>query len=150
AVTAGAARAALGVTVGEPTLSSGAVINVPVTVSCSPFDASLTPFTTLVNVTIEQGLARANGALSAGYPTPMLFACDGSGHTLNVTAVADPSTPSFHPGPASVSVFARAQAGIPCPDRPLCFGFVDTQAFSTTSSVQLMMTTPQGSSTREV
>ena len=45
AITAGAARAAIGVTVGEPTLSADRnSITVPVSVSCSPFDPSLTTF----------------------------------------------------------------------------------------------------------
>jgi hypothetical protein len=152
AMTAGTARAAIGVTVGEPTLSNGSVITVPLTVSCSPFDPSLTTFTTLVSVTVEQGhdnVPRASGALSAGYPSPMVFVCDGTSHTVTVTAVADPSSPRLHPGPAVVSVFARAMAGVPCPDRPLCFGFVDTQSITETSTVQLMAMTPQGSGTQE-
>jgi hypothetical protein len=153
-MTAGAARAAIGVTLGEPTLSAGgSIVSVPVTVSCSPFDASLTTFTTLVSVTVEQGqngIARANGALSAGFPTPMVFACDGTSQTLTVTAVGEPNSPRFHPGPAVVSVLVRAMAGIPCPERPLCFGFVDTQSTSGTSTVQLMATTPEASGTQEL
>jgi hypothetical protein len=65
----------------------------------------------------------------------MVFTCDGTSQTVIVTAVADPKTSGFHPGPAVVSVFARAMAGIPCPDRPLCFGFIDTQSTTVTSAV---------------
>ncbi len=67
-----------------------------------------------------------------------------------MTAVADPNTSPFHAGPAVVSVFARAMAGIPCPDRPLCFGFVDTQSTSETSAVQLMATSAQPVTPTEV
>lgn len=153
-MTAGAARAAIGVTVGEPTLSAdSSSITVPVTVSCSPFDPSLTTFTTLVSVTVDQGgtnVAHASGSASAGYPSAMLFTCDGTNQTVNVTAVADPNTSPFHPGPAVVSVFARAMAGIPCPDRPLCFGFIDTQSTTVTSSVVLRGAGPEAERPTEV
>ena len=107
-MTAGAARAAIGVTVGEPTLSAdSSSITVPVTVSCSPFDPSLTTFTTLISVTVDQGgknVAHASGSTSAGYPSAMLFTCDGTNQTVNVTAVADANAATFHPGPAVVTV----------------------------------------------
>ena len=151
-MTAGAARAAIGITVGEPTLSADRnSITVPVTVSCSPFDPSLTTFSTLVSVTIQQGndtSARASGAVSAGYPSAMVFTCDGTSQTVTVTAVADPSTSPFHPGPAMVSVVARAMAGIPCPDRPLCFGFIDTQSATQTSAVELIAARTQPDTSR--
>jgi len=150
AITAGAARAAIGIAVGDPTLSADrGSISVPVTVSCSPFDPSLTTFTTLVSVTVQQGtnnVAQASGARSAGYPTAMVFTCDGASQTVMVTATADPNTAGFHAGPASVSVFARAMAGIPCPDRPLCFGFVETQSTTQTSAVRLIAATQPGTS----
>ena len=152
AITAGAARAAIGVTVGEPTLAADrSSIAVPVTVSCSPFDPSLTTFSTLVSVTVQQGdgdSAHASGVASAGYPSAMVFTCDGTSQTVNVTAVADPSTSPFHPGPAMVSVVARAMAGIPCPDRPLCFGFIDTQSATQTSAVQLIAARTQPGTSR--
>ena len=154
AVTAGAARAAIGITVGQPTLSADrSSMTVPVTVSCSPFDPSLTTFTTLVSVTVEQGganVAHASGSASAGYPSPMLFACDGTNQTVNVTAVADPNAATFHPGPAVVTVFARAMAGIPCPDTPFCFGFIDTQSTTVTSSVVLRGAGPEAERPTEV
>ena len=43
---------------------------------------------------------------------------------------------------------ARAMAGIPCPDRPLCFGFIDTQSATQTSAVQLIAAKTQPSTTR--
>jgi len=147
AITAGAARAAIGIAVGDPTLSTDRnSISVPVTVSCSPFDPSLTTFTTLVSATVQQGtsnVAQASGAKSAGYPAAMVFTCDGTSQTVMVTATADPNTAGFHAGPASVSVFARAMAGIPCPGQPLCFGFVETQSATQTSAVQLIAATTQ-------
>jgi hypothetical protein len=152
AMTAGAARAAIGITVGEPTLSPDRnSITVPVTVSCSPFDPSLTTFTTLVSVTVEQGdtnVAHASGSASAGYPSAMLFTCDGTSQTVTVTAVADLNAAPFHPGPAVASVFARAMAGIPCPDRPLCFGFIETQSATQISAVQLIAAKTQPGTSR--
>jgi hypothetical protein len=149
AITAGAARAAIGVTVGEPTLSADRnSITVPVTISCSPFDPSLTVFSTVVSLTVRQEDAQASGVASAGFPSAMVFTCDGTSQTVTVTAVADPSTSHFHPGPAVVSVFARAMAGIPCPDRPLCFGFVETQSTTQTSAIQLAAATTQPGTSR--
>src|SRR6476659_7677933 len=147
AITAGSARASIGVTVGEPTLSADrSSITVPVTVSCSPFDPSLTTFSTLVSVTVDQGdtnVAHASGSTSAGYPSAMLFVCDGANHTVTVTAVADPNAARLHPGPAVVTVLVRAMAGIPCPDRPLCFGFIDTQSTTVTSALVLRGAGPE-------
>ena len=153
-ITAGAARAAIGITIGDPTLSADRnSITVPVTVSCSPFDPSLTTFTTQVSVTVDQGgtnVAHASGSASAGYPSAMLFTCDGTNQTVTVTAVADPNTSAFHPGPAVVSVFARAMAGIPCPDTPLCFGFIDTQSTTVTSAVVVRGAGPEAERPTEV
>ena len=52
----------------------------PVSVSCSPFDSTLTVFTTEVSVTIERRWrdAHASGGVAAGYPGAMVFACDGT------------------------------------------------------------------------
>jgi len=69
AITAGAARAAIGIAVGDPTLSTDRnSISVPVTVSCSPFDPSLTFFSASAAVSVEQAVGRqiATGFGSVG------------------------------------------------------------------------------------
>jgi hypothetical protein len=152
AATAGEALAAIGISVGDTRLSANhSAITVPVTVSCSPFDPTLTVFTTEVSVTVEQGPnGRASGGVSAGYPGAMVVACNGTAQTVTVTATADSTASHLNPGPATISVFVRARAGIPCPDRPLCFGSVDTQSATLTTQSNIRLETGASGGAKEV
>jgi hypothetical protein len=118
ALVAGAASAqAMTLSFGKPTLSARVAITVPVTVTCSPFDPSLTYFSGGVSVAVEQaaGKAIAHGFGSASGSLPnLLFPCDDSQSTVPVTVLADPSGPPFHGGQAVFSAFGSAWAGISC------------------------------------
>jgi hypothetical protein len=119
ALAGGAASAqAMSVSVGgKPSLSARLAITVPVTVSCSPFDPSLTLFSEDVYVTVEQAagtaIAHGSGGAFSTLPT-LLFPCDDSTSTIPVTVLADTSGPPFHGGKAVFVASASAAAGIPC------------------------------------
>jgi hypothetical protein len=123
-------------------LSSRVAVTAPVTVSCTPFDPSLTLVDETINVTVEQASGRsvAHGTGSAGAFTPsLLFACDNSQATIPVTISADTSGPPFHGGTAVATAMAFAQAGIPCGfPAPGCFQILDSQT-ATSSATTVRM-----------
>jgi hypothetical protein len=138
AVTASAATADSGMTMslGSPNLLSRVAVSVPVTVSCSPFDPSLTLFSEGVSVSVAQasGTAIAHGSgfinsFSFGSGFTPLFPCDNAGHTVTVNVFADPTGPPFHGGPAVFSASAGASAGLSC--GPGCF----SNTFSETANL---------------
>jgi hypothetical protein len=123
AVVGAAAAAAQGMTIslGAPTLSSRVLITEPVTVSCPPFDPSLTYFQGDVTVTAEQASGReivsGSGSLAAsliGSSNPLPFACDGSQQTLSIPVLANAMGSPFHGGSVVLSASVSAGAGIPC------------------------------------
>ena len=117
AVTAASASAAMTVSLGQPTLTARVAIKVPATVSCDPFDPSLTYFDDSVIVSVEQAAGRdiAKGTGSAfGFLPNLVFACDSAPHTVSVDAAADASGPPFHGGRAAFSATANALAGFSC------------------------------------
>jgi hypothetical protein len=123
------------ISLGAPSLSGRVAITEPVTVSCSPFDPSLTLFGESVNVSVEQASGRsiARGSGSAfGFVPALLFACDGSQNTVPVTILADTAGPPFHGGTVVVSASASASAGTPCfPGSNNCFFNISGQSAST-------------------
>jgi hypothetical protein len=134
AATAGAARAAITLSVGDPDLQAGVLVTVPVTATCSPFDPTLTLFSSSVFVTIEQANKQriAFGSGSAGglmSPTPLAFPCDGTATTVSVNVLANPNGAPFKKGEAAFTVTAGASAGISC--GPGCFFNVVNQSAST-------------------
>jgi hypothetical protein len=112
------------VSVGSPSLSARLLVTVPVTVSCSPFDPSLTVFSESVGATVAQAsgrsIAHGSGSQFAFITQPMLFACDGTSTTIPVQVSADTTGVPFHAGKAIVSASAGAAAGT-C-FGPRCFG----------------------------
>jgi hypothetical protein len=114
------------VRIGTPDLSIDRVtIIVPLTVSCAPFDVSLTHYMSEARVTIQQAagreIARGSASVSSFVPA-VLFPCDGTEHTLTLAVLADPLGPPFHGGPAAVAARVTASAGIPCfPGSTTCF-----------------------------
>jgi hypothetical protein len=111
--------------IGKPDLSNRILINVPVTVSCSPFNnPSLTVFSEFVIVNVEQAagkeIAQGTGDAMGLLPT-LLFPCDGSSNTIAVSVIANAATGvPFHGGPAILSAAGRADAGEPCLGPPGC------------------------------
>src|SRR3954469_22966692 len=83
-----AADSALTMRLGTPDLQSGVLIVVPVIVSCSPFDPSLTVSSENVFVSVEQasgkGIAFGSSSSSRFLPQPLLFPCDDTEHTFVV------------------------------------------------------------------
>ena len=104
---------AMTLSLGAPTLSNRILISVPATVSCDPFDASLTYFAYGVTVSVQQAAGReiARGTGAAGSFMDGLIPCDSAPHTVDVNVSADPAGPPFHGGPASFSASAYADAG---------------------------------------
>ena len=133
-VTAATAQATT-ISLGAPSLSGRVAITEPLTVSCSPFDPSLTLFSEGVNVSVEQASGRsiAHGSGFAGSFLPtLMFACDGSQNTVPVTVLADTGGPPFHGGTAVISASASASAGTPCfPGSTNCFFNLTSQSAST-------------------
>jgi hypothetical protein len=123
AVLAGSTSVASAMTmsVGDPSLTAKVLVEVPVTVSCSPFDPSLTPLSENAFVSIEQAVGKqiARGSGGVGSPTPLLFPCDGADHTVDVGVLADPAGPPFKRGAAVVRGSASASAAQQC--GPTCF-----------------------------
>ena len=125
---ASAAAQAMTVTVGSPvTLTNRLLATVPITVTCDPWDATLTQFGSAINVTLDQAAGRAiahgEGSVSGFFPAAQLYLCDGSPHRYPVSVQADTSGPPFHGGPAVANADAVMYAGIPCdPNQTfLCF-----------------------------
>ncbi len=131
---AAASAQAITVSVGAPSLSGRVAVTTPVTVSCTPFDPSLTLVSETINITVEQAsgrsIAHAVGGTSAFFGSPLPFPCDGTQATIPVTSTADPSGPPFHGGSAVVTASAFAQAGIPCGVFPGCFQILASQTGS--------------------
>jgi hypothetical protein len=130
AATAAAAQA-MTVSIGQPSLAARVAVTVPVTVSCSAFDPSLTLFSTQASVNIEQaagqGIAHGTGSAFGGPFSALLWPCDGSSRTVPVVVLASPGGPPFHGGPAVVSAAAQAMAGISC-GFPGCFFNITSQS----------------------
>jgi hypothetical protein len=129
----------LAVSVGSPSLSARVLVTVPVTVSCSPFDPSLTVFSESIGATVEQAsgraIARGSSQRFAFTPAPLLFACDGSTTTIPVEVSADTTGVPFHGGNAIVSASASASAGT-------CFGtvcFGNTSQFGSAGPVSVRL-----------
>jgi hypothetical protein len=118
AVTAGTAGAAISLNLGQPDLQAGVLVSVPAAVSCSPWDASLTPASSSISMTVEQAVSKsavAHGSaeLFGGEGSEPLYPCDGDWHTFMVNILADPSGAPFRKGPAAISGTATAAAGRP-------------------------------------
>lgn len=124
AATASAATAAT-VTLGTPTLTGRVAITEPITVTCSPFDPSLTLTSETIYVQVEQaaGTAIAHGsAVSAGFLPALQFPCDGIPTTIPITINADSAGPPFHGGNAVFTASVTANAATPCfPGSTTCF-----------------------------
>ena len=112
---ASTASAAMTASLGAPSLSARVAVNVPVTVSCDPFDPSLTLVEGGAFLTVEQasGSSIAHGSnFSGGFVPDVPFVCDSAPHKFTATVVADTSGPPFHGGSAIISGSASAGAGI--------------------------------------
>ena len=118
-----AAESAMTMRLGTPELQAGVLINVPVIVSCSPFDPSLTLFSTNVNMSVEQAVGKriafGSTSIMRFLPQPLLFLCDDTEHTFVVNVLANPAGPPFKRGLAVFSASASATAGVSC--GPGCF-----------------------------
>jgi hypothetical protein len=132
---AAAANADMMMTVGAPTLGGRVLITVPLTITCSPFDPSLTPISAGAFVSVEQAsgqsIAQGFGSVggSMGFPQ-IAYSCDGTPQKVPVLVQANPSGPPFHGGPASFTISAGANAGLPCSFFPGCFTDVVGQGAS--------------------
>ena len=116
---------AVTITPGKPSLTGRVAITEPVTVTCSPFDPTLTLDSESINVQVEQAagkaIAHGTGFSSSFLPT-LLFPCDGSQSTVPITIYADPAGPPFHRGKAVFTETASAGAATPCfPGSTTCF-----------------------------
>ena len=123
ASTAAPANSAMTMRLGTPDLQAGVLIVVPMTVSCSPFDPSLTLFSEIASVSVEQDVGRriafGSGFITQFLPQPLLFLCDDTEHTLVVNVLANTAGPPFKRGLAVFSALAGATAGVSC--GPGCF-----------------------------
>jgi hypothetical protein len=132
---AAAASADMQMTVGRPTLGGKVLITVPLTITCSPFDPSLTPISSGAFVSVEQAsgrsIAQGFGSVGGSMGLPQLaYNCDGSPQNVPVLVQANPTGPPFHGGPASFRISAGANAGLPCSFYPGCFTDVVGQSAS--------------------
>jgi hypothetical protein len=138
---AGLARAAVTLSVGEPDLQAGVLVTVPVTVTCSPFDPTLTLFSSSVIVQVEQAnkqrIAFGTGVVGGLMNPPQVaFPCDGNPATVSVNVLANTSGAPFKKGKAAFTASAGASAGISC--GPGCFFNIVSQT-GTTGPVILSM-----------
>jgi hypothetical protein len=139
-----AAAEAMTVKLGDPDLSNRIRIDVPVTVSCSAPDPSLTVFSQGIFVTVQQAsgreIARGTGNAHGSLPN-LLYPCDDADHTVPVTVLADTAGPPFHGGQAVVSAFANSTAGVPCfpwdPNNTCYFNTVSDSGSSGTTTLRL-------------
>src|SRR5581483_747229 len=97
----------------------------PVTVTCTPFDQSLTLDSENISLQVQQAsgrsIAHGSGG-SFGFLPTLLLPCDGSETTVPITVSADPTGPPFHGGPAVFTATAGAGAATPCfPGSTTCF-----------------------------
>ena len=142
AATASAAEA-LTISSGKPSLAGRVAITEPVTVTCSPFDPTLTLTFESINVQVEQaaGKAIAHGTSTSSSFTPtVLFPCDGSPSTIPITIYADPAGPPFHRGKAIFTVTASAGAATPCfPGSTTCFTNPSASQSAGTGPIALAM-----------
>jgi len=132
---AAAANADMTVTAGSPTLAGKVLITVPLTITCSPFDPSLTPISSAAFVSVEQAsgqsIAQGSGSVGGSMGVPQIaYNCDGTPQSVPVLIQANPSGPPFHGGPASFKISAGANAGIPCSFYFGCFTNVVGQSAS--------------------
>jgi hypothetical protein len=140
--TAVAAQAAMTMTLGQPDLSGRVSIALPVTVSCSPFDPSLTMEGASIVMNVEQA-AGQHIAYGTGYvylpPDVTLFACDDTAYAKTATVTANTAGAPFHGGSAVFAVTASAGAGTPCPWSPTnCFTSpFASQTASTTQTLNM-------------
>lgn len=139
-VAAAAARADMSLSLGQPQLQSGVLIVVPATVSCSPFDPSLTMAQSGFGVTVEQAVNKSTIAHGSGFLpgmtiNPILYPCDDMPHAVSVNVFADTSGAPFRKGPAVFSASASAGAGIPC--GPGCFFNVVFQQANLVTTLKL-------------
>jgi hypothetical protein len=103
----------------------GVISTAPVTVTCSPFDTTLTLDSESINVQVEQAAGKAidhGSSFTSGFTPTLLFPCDGSQSTVPITIYADAAGPPFHPGKAVFTETASAGAATPCfPGSTTCF-----------------------------
>jgi hypothetical protein len=142
AATASAAEA-LTISPGTPSLTGRVAITEPVTVTCSPFDPTLTLTFESISVQVEQAagkaIARGTGARNS-FPPTFLFPCDGSQSTVPITVYADPAGPPFHRGKAVFTETASAGAATPCvPGSITCFTNPSTSQTASTGPIALGM-----------
>lgn len=134
---------ALTITPGKPNLTGRVAITEPVTVTCSPFDPTLTLTSESINVQVEQaaGKAIAHGTgFSSSFSPTVLFPCDGSQTTVPITISADPSGPPFHHGKAVFTETASAGAATPCfPGSTTCFTNPSAIQSASTGPIALAM-----------
>src|SRR3954447_15442371 len=124
------AAEAMTIRFGDPTLVGRVALRVPVSVSCTPFDASYTLVSTGVSVSVQQasgkdiafGSSFLSGGLSGmGQPTPV-FTCDDAEHHIAVAVSANTTGPPFHGGHVVIQATASAFAAQPCfPGSTNCF-----------------------------
>jgi autotransporter translocation and assembly factor TamB len=135
------AASAMTVSYGSPQLVGRVSINVPLKVTCSPFDPALTLIGTGAGVSVEQaagqGIAVGSGSTFNMAGPNLAYTCDGTEQTVNVSVLANPSGPPFHGGQAVFNASANANAGQPCfPGSTNCFTNIITQS-ATTGPTQL-------------
>jgi hypothetical protein len=139
----GSAADALTISPGTPSLTGRVAITAPVTVTCSPFDPTLTLDSENINLQVEQaaGKAIAHGTGSTGSFSPTsLFPCDGSQSTVPITIYADPAGPPFHRGKAVFTETASAGAATACfPGSTTCFTNPSATQSASTGAVVLAM-----------
>jgi len=117
AVAPAVAAADVAVTVGQPELTAGVSVSVPVTVTCTPADATFAQTSDFITVSISQAvnkeIAHGGGSASGGSsmfgPVPLLFACDGTPATVPVVVSAATDGPPFKRNKDAV-VTAQAEA----------------------------------------
>jgi hypothetical protein len=126
---------------GTPSLTGRVAITVPVTVTCSAFDPSLTLTSENINVQVQQaaGKSIAHGSsFTMNFLSALLFPCDGSQTTVPVTIYADPAGPPFHRGPAVFTSVASAGASTPCfPGSTTCFTTPSASQTASTGPVEI-------------
>jgi hypothetical protein len=131
---------AMTIRIGDPTLIGRVALSVPVSVACTPFDASYTLVSTGVSVSVQQAsgkdIASGSGFLSGGLSAmgqhAPLFACDDAEHSVTVPVSANTAGPPFHGGHVVVNATASASAGQPCfPGSTNCFFNFITQSATT-------------------
>ena len=124
--TAAVASADMTMSVGAPRVGGRVLMTVPLTITCSPFDPTLTVISAGAFVSVEQAsgqsIAQGFGSVggSMGFPQ-IAYNCDGTPQNVPVLVQANPNGPPFHGGPASFRISAGANAGLPCNFYPGCF-----------------------------